>query len=110
MGINERTHPIVKLYPLDVFQADRDKTLQESTELVKHPQVLLDSSLSSRICPQMKAAVKAPQKMSQWATLFSQALEVIVTLEKKSISKRREVGKLAKHLSHYCSVLKFCNP
>ena len=57
MGMYKTTHPIVKLYRLelssedDASQAIPDNTSDESTQHLKDPQALLNNTTSSRTCP-----------------------------------------------------------
>ena len=80
MGTYRTSRPIVKLYPLevrseeDIIQAVANDSQDKSTE---HPEDGASSTSSPSIRPQRKAAAKALQRMSQWATTISSAPEDI---------------------------------
>ena len=75
------THPIVKLYPLevssedDVSQAVTDNTSDESTQHMKDTQAPSNDTTSSGTRPRRNAAAKALQKIYKWATILGRTPE-----------------------------------
>ena len=75
MGTYRTTRPIVKLYPLEVSSVTQAVLDNECTNQPKDTQAPLNNTLPSRMRPRRNAALKASQKISEWATMLRPAPE-----------------------------------